>query len=810
MDTPTQRKRRLQVNEKQRKKQATHGQSVAVEVRIPSLTSSDACISPDPLDSFLSHYDADPRLQKLKQRKISLPNHTSSDSDAAPSTIPQCQICQRVARALHPDSGYRVPKYYDSLGYRNVHLASWEELLRNQDCPTCLRVTEHFSVKFQGHGSWPRSWKYQYRLSDFSSTNLQLFLESEIDLGSTSTLERSISIRPLATGTSEAVGVLIDQWMDVERVLQWIKSCDTMHAECHWNISASSASFSNQNMYLISLSRQCLVKANGGEKYVALSYVWGAGSSQFRTTKANLTFLQSEGSLCEKGTRDHLPGTIQRAMHLTSLLDVDFLWVDCLCIVQDDPVHAASQINSMASIYSNSYLTLCAADGIDAESGLLGISQCSAPRNVPQDVLVFADGPTSTKWVIGMPPKVSVYDERGWTFQEQLLSRRILSFTGNGLEWRCAEAFAKEQNLEVTRFANTIIDSNIVRADTLWPCLGKWDNLLSSYLKRRLTYEEDILRAFSGILELLSSSMLGGFFFGLPQQFFDAALLWIPEKNLTRCEDRRSGTVKTPLPSWSWAGWKGARTSQIKAFGLCHERSNHVGGFIPPQRLVDIYPCVTWFKIDMNTLEKVEIPNDYARFRNDGLLGTITLPLGWSSSYNKIDDHYHYMYDNAPRTYTFWYPIPILRDIQPASDRQWGPILYFRTWRGYLEMGSPLPQDEQFSEALPIYSLYTSEGTWAGIIYVHHSPESDSEQKQQCELVLISGGWCLEKDLGQGSWFPEHYYFEERPNSGEFYHFYHVLWIEWQGNIAYRKGLGRLVKKVWDDLPKDEVEISLG
>ena len=215
-----------------------------------------------------------------------------------------------------------------------------------------------------------------------------------------------------------------------------------MHAECHWGISVLGASFSNQNTYLICVPRKCLVKANGGEKYIALSYVWGTSFSQFRTTKANLTFLQSEGSLNETRTRDHLPGTIKRAMHFTTLLNVDFLWVDCLCIVQDDPVHTTSQINNMASIYSESYLTLCAADGVDAESGLLGIRQCSPPRNVQQDILTFADGPMSSKWVKYMRPKVSAYDERGWTFQEQILSRRSLSFTGNGLEWRCRKVSA--------------------------------------------------------------------------------------------------------------------------------------------------------------------------------------------------------------------------------------------------------------------------------------------------------------------------------------------------------------------------------
>ena len=806
MGTPTQRKRQLlcvEVNDKRRKKEATRGQSVATEVRISLLPSSDARIKSDSLDSFPSHHDADNRLQKLTRQKIALPSDTSSDRVAASSTIPQCQLCQRVARAVQPDFGYRVPKYYDTLDRRFVRVCSWQEILRNENCPTCSRVGELLSIELQSHGGDPRSAEYDFSLYDYSNTALFLTLVFEH-----SGLEHYFSIRPLARGIPEEVGVLMDQcWIDFERVLRWIKSCDTMHAECHWHMSALGASFSSQNMYLISVSRRCLVRATGGEKYVALSYVWGASSSQFRATKANLTFLQSEGSLLETRTGDHLPGTIQRAMHFTSLLDVDFLWVDCLCIVQDDPIHAASQINSMASIYSKSYLTLCAADGVDADSGLLGIRQCSPPRNVQQDILAFGDGPMSSKWVKVMPSKVSVYDERGWTFQEQVLSRRSLSFTRNGLKWRCREVFAQEQERKVTRFPNSYVDPNIVRADTLWPCLKKWDNLVSSYLTRRLTYEEDILRAFSGILGSLSSSMLGGFFFGLPQQFFDAALLWVPKENLTRREDMESGIAKTALPSWSWAGWKGASENQINAFGLCHERSNLIVGC--KTRMRDIFPCVTWLKIDMDTLKKVRIPNDYDRFRRDGLDGTITLPLGWSSHQDENDSPYYYRYDNAPDSYTFWYPIPTLRDIQPASDRQWSPILYFKTFRGYLEMGNPLPQQGENDKTLPIYSLHTSEGTWAGVIYVHHSPENTSEQNQRCELVVISGGWAVENDEEQSSWFPE-WSCDERPRSEYDYDFFHALWIEWQGNIAYRKGLARVPLQVWWGLPTDKVEILLG
>ena len=587
--------------------------------------------------------------------------------------------------------------------------------------------------------------------------------------------------------------------MDLERVQFWIKSCDTMHGKCHCQIFNSRESFPSRDMYFISVSGDCLVKANTDDKYVALSYVWGAESQQFRALKANLTFLRSKGSLSDTTVRDRLPDTIQRVMRFTSLLGLDLLWVDLLCIVQDDPVHAAIQINNMASIYSNSYLTLCAADGIDANSGLLGVPQCSQPRNMQQDILVFADGLANSRWVRKMYGN-SVYDARGWTFQEKVLSRRMLSFTNHGLEWRCQEIVSQEQDLSARRPASTYADLSIVRADTLWPCLKKWDNLVSSYLKCRLTYEEDILRAFSGILGALDGSMSEGFHFGLPQQFFDAALLWVPSEHLTRHD---------AFPSWSWAGWKGARKNQINAFGLGHERSNLLQDHIPRRR--DIFPCVTWFKIDMDTLEKAKIPNNYSEYLSDGLEGTVTLPFGWSSHLDKDDGPFYYRYNKAPSSHTFWYPIPTVRTIQPASKRQWGPILDFKTERGYLEIGSALPQEEQNDdiETYPLYSLNTETGEWAGVIYVHNSPDNNRAQKHRCELVLMSWGFAYEKNDEQGSWLPE-WNFARRPRSGDNYLFYHVLWIEWQGDIAYRRGLARVVQKVWDELSKDKVEILLG
>ncbi|KAI1630199.1 heterokaryon incompatibility protein-domain-containing protein [Exophiala viscosa] len=352
---------------------------------------------------------------------------------------------------------------------------------------------------------------------------------------------------------------------------------------------------------LICLPDQCLVDANGSEKYVALSYVWGCDQTPLATTKSNLEHLREKNSFSSPCVRNRLPGAIRRAMEFTRLLGVEFLWVDRLCIVQDDPVHATSQINSMGSIYSGSYLTLCASDGQDAATSLRGIEQCSEPRNIVQEVLDFDDGAGITRWAKNIKYEDTPYPKRGWIFQEQVLSPRKLSFTGSGLSWECQTVRGNERDIEDEPIGYSFGEYTIVHEDTLWPCLKKWDNLLTAFLRRVLTYKSDILRAFSGIVEALGDSALGDFHYGLPEQFFDAALLWIPEDSLTRRRDETRGSQADSFPSWSWAGWEGAVSSQIDYFGLCHEHSNSFEGCCQLDR--NIYPCVAWFKVNLESVE---------------------------------------------------------------------------------------------------------------------------------------------------------------------------------------------------------------
>lgn len=717
----------------------------------------------------------------------------------------ECHLCQRVAKALHSSGGFRVPRFYNTNGARHVKLSSWKELRENESCPTCSFIADSLMKE---NGSDIEAAECQFWLSDLWGGDFVRFKLISRDQN----FDFNLPIYPLAKDYSNCVRVLMDQhWVDMKRVSEWIKCCDATHGKCYCRISHSGEPLPSKHMYLIDLSQNCLIEADGGERYVALSYVWGAEQQPFRTSRANLTLLKSNGGLAN--IKEKLPGTVQRAMHFTSMLGLELLWVDILCIVVDDPIHTATQIDDMAAIYSNSYLTVCAADGIDSSSGLRGVPECLQPRDVKQDVLTFNNGAMTSSWVMRVMGEASVYHKRAWTFQEDFLSGRTLFFRDCGLEWVCQELVSEEQCLGAQKPGVTY--DGILRADVSWPSLKKWDNFVAEYLERKLTYEADVLRAFSGILRTLGRSMSGGFHFGLPEQFFDAALLWVPTETLTRREDLNNGNQRHEFPSWSWAGWKGHTESQINAFGIGHERSTVYFNYLPRNR--DISPQVVYYKIeigDNNEEHLVRISNDYARYQSEGLDGNLSLPLGWSSYRDEDDGTFYYRYDKAPK-HTFWYPIPTVQDIQPGTRRQCDPCLFFITLRGYLEIASPLSKEEQNNRDYPLYHLHTENQEWAGVIYVHQPLSLSSGQTHRCELIVISAGFISEVEVHdpdvekQVEWLPE-FDFAGRPRSGDCYRFYHVLWIEREDGISYRRGLGRVAQEVWDDLPKDDVEIWLG
>lgn len=113
-------------------------------------------------------------------------------------------------------------------------------------------------------------------------------------------------------------------------VRHWIAVCDNERNTCRREFGAGKLPM---NFRLLDVQSESIVDAHVEPypSFVSLSYIWGADPSHGETTcRDNLAFLKQPGSL-----RD-LPRTIKDALEVCKRLGEKYIWVNRLCIVQDD------------------------------------------------------------------------------------------------------------------------------------------------------------------------------------------------------------------------------------------------------------------------------------------------------------------------------------------------------------------------------------------------------------------------------------------------------------------------------------------
>src|ERR1700761_6968494 len=142
-----------------------------------------------------------------------------------------------------------------------------------------------------------------------------------------------------------------------------------------------------------------------------------------------------------------LPRTIEDSIRLTKALGARYLWIDALCIVQDDSDEIKKiHLEKMDAIYSCSVVTIAAASGHHADCGLPGVT---ASRWLGQNTETVKPFMT----LASMSPSFSqlensqllVWNTRGWTFQEKILAKRIILFTDYQVYFRCSESIWTEE-----------------------------------------------------------------------------------------------------------------------------------------------------------------------------------------------------------------------------------------------------------------------------------------------------------------------------------------------------------------------------
>jgi Heterokaryon incompatibility protein (HET) len=345
-------------------------------------------------------------------------------------------------------------------------------------------------------------------------------------------------------------------WMDIEMMGHWLQKCDAEHgAQCRRPFGMEPSQIGSTSL-LIDVRNKCLVDANASSRYACLSYVWG-GAKTLKTGKENLGSLKQVNSL--EVRRDEIPRTIRDTINLVDQLGIPYLWVDSLCIIQDDAESKHDQIHAMAGIYAGAYVTIIAANGWDADHGLRGIQGVTSPRQLSTFL--------KSDFEENLQPYSSIWYSRGWTFQEMLFSPRKIMFQYQLAVWECNEAAWHESSLSRMSQPFSVPDHFHPNVSpwqaqiqlSAWPHIRQYIALVRDYSRRKLTYSDDAFPAITSLLSVMSASFSGGFISGLPEMFFDEALLWQPREPMQR---RLTSPDRDNPPTWSWAGWEGELTGE--------------------------------------------------------------------------------------------------------------------------------------------------------------------------------------------------------------------------------------------------------
>jgi hypothetical protein len=174
----------------------------------------------------------------------------------------------------------------------------------------------------------------------------------------------------------------------------------------------------------------------------------------------------------------------------------------------------------MADIYNLAVFTIVAAAGNDAVFGLPGTGRHGRHSATPVKDLLLA--PSSPRFMVDVGR--SVWNERAWTYQEYILSRRCIFLTSHQAYFQCREDLWEEF------FGGEGINSKLGLEETQLLSNGaapidQYKRAVMEYNTRHKTFPSDILDAFSGIRIVLAQRMDTSLYHALPELFFRWALL---------------------------------------------------------------------------------------------------------------------------------------------------------------------------------------------------------------------------------------------------------------------------------------------
>ncbi|KAF5602637.1 heterokaryon incompatibility protein [Fusarium pseudocircinatum] len=748
--------------------------------------SSDLNYDLDDLDSDSDQESDDSASESTELSSLDTKLGTNHDISLRADTCALCRLIDKSLQRLYPTCVGDITLR----GGRSLVVSSLPSDTEPQHTHTTVATIEYAFNDEEGPRNYIPGSREVGRVLD-----LQLLR----DASQTSSVEEQMS-------RSRIGGRTIPATVNFELLKTWFNICKTSHGDiCSRGSESPNDMPKTMPAFVIDVKQACIIATPTDCTYVALSYVWGK-AAVLKHLLFNSNSLQTPGSL----NSNDIPRTVRDAISATVGLDERYLWVDALCIVQDDPAMKLSQIEKMDQIYAGAALTLVAGEGDSAAAGLPGIHTRSS--EVHQEVLCVRDHTFLT--VVGAyrsrevnygefeGPSIqdSTWMHRAWTMQELCFSNRSLIFTGNQAFWRCHKSIwseevaleeAKTSDLEIMPM--TLERRFPMHAIETHHYFKLYCNYLRAYRQRSLTFKSDLLNAFQGMVSVFSRTQKDEYFWGHPESLFSASLGWLFEcKHIRNFASQQTSasdgeTKDLEFPSWCWAAWDNQEEDDRELdFWSCRAIDAGLHNALPP------HPAITQFYIAIER-DKVVAINEFH-----------TKKLEWQGSAGGIPQD---TYDPAQES-----------NLLPGTLLFWASVA---TLRVRLTGGSPSDKDSstEFDDTnsgdeYEEYS-HTEKGKWKitgrslkkeDTHQVWLSRQEDGRLQSLYEIILpdentkLSGTFpvsfaAIYKD--EGSRFDSAFDGKRHPKLM-------LLALEWRQGMAYRMGLGEIDEEKWASLSSRE------
>ncbi|KAI1737684.1 heterokaryon incompatibility protein-domain-containing protein [Xylaria scruposa] len=345
---------------------------------------------------------------------------------------------------------------------------------------------------------------------------------------------------------------------------EWLRVCDNDH-DC-WNgpdsfLPSRLLDVEGENAGVPSLRLHISRQGERG-RFLALSHCWGA--LEQRVKDRYCTYRCNVQSKMKEISWHDLPKTFQDAVTVARGLDIRYLWIDSMCIIQPHPGCSAncaglqdwkSEAEKMEAYYSQAYVTIAATSACDSTTGFLHprpaaefVRAGTAPGGAPPYICPSIDN--FRRDVVD-----GLLNRRAWVLQERALSHRTIHLTAVQAYWECGqgircETLTKLSNPRASFWSDPQFPNSIL-SHTKSNRFRLFQHLFVTYCNLGITYPTDRSHAVAGFLQRLAESISSNQHYGILDRFLHRSLLWKRRSNgakLTRIDYPQDRAV----PSWSW------------------------------------------------------------------------------------------------------------------------------------------------------------------------------------------------------------------------------------------------------------------